>query len=258
MRERAAEGLLDQIAEQSLDDDYYMVRTEAPRPSERILTAVALACFALMVTIAAVQTRVDRPATEREQQALAQDVRGKRELQADRSSQLTQLKSQVADLTAQADRTDPALQALLARTAGIDVRGPGVVIDLVPAADDGGIGDVSDEDLRRLANALWMFGAEAVAVNRQRLASVSSIRIAGEAVTVNYVSIKPPYRIEAIGDAEQLAQRLKDSRLGREWTVRAARTGTDLQIDTDSDLRLKAIDPARLRVSHARPVEVKQ
>ena len=74
-RPDAAEGLLEQIADTALDDDYYVVRSGAAGQSREfntVLTGVAFAVFALLVAIAAMQTRSDRPATERERDTLDQ------------------------------------------------------------------------------------------------------------------------------------------------------------------------------------------
>jgi uncharacterized protein YlxW (UPF0749 family) len=58
---------------------------------------------------------------------------------------------------------------------------------------------IQDVDLQLVVNALWAAGAEAVAVNGQRLVATSPIRGAGETVTVNFRPLAPPYRIRAIG-----------------------------------------------------------
>ncbi len=253
-----AEGLLDQIAAQALDDDYYLVRAEPPTRIDRLATGVALAVFALLVTVAAVQTQVDRPATEREQQALADDVEMRRAAQERRQAAVADLRDEVADLAASADRSDPAQRALLARTAGSSVRGPGVVVTVTPVASDGGQGDVRDDDLQRLVNTLWFLGAEAISINDERIGTTSSVRTAGDAITVNYRSIDAPYVVRAIGDAEQIEDRLEDSRIGRDWRTRSSSTGLGFSVTTSSDLTLPRIDAARLEVPHATPVKEAQ
>ena len=246
-----AEGLLEQIAEQALDDDYYVVRSDAPSISDRLMTGVATACFALMVTVAAAQTQTDRPATERQQQALAADVRVRQDVRSDRSEDVAALKREVAALSAAADQADPALADLLARTAGANVQGPGVRINLEPAANDGGPGDITDKDLQTLANGLWFLGAEAISINGQRLGTLSSIRVAGSSITVNYKTVSPPFQIAVIGDPDQLKDRFSDGQLGQYWRSRADRTGIKFSVDSANDLRLKKVDESRLRLSHA-------
>lgn len=248
-------GLLDRIAESALDDDYYLVRPEPHTRVDRVLTGVALGVFAMLITIAAVQTRTDRPATEREQQALATDVDTRRAAEADKRRQLGALRDEVADLSASADRNDPALEALAASTGSSAVRGPGVVLTVTPVADDNGRGDVSDTDLQTLVNALWFLGAEAVSINDQRIGSMTSIRTAGAAVTVNYESLAPPYVIQAIGDGSTMRDAFTSSDLGRSWRDRADDTGLRFVVDTEDELRLPAVDPRRQLVTDAAVAE---
>src|SRR5215212_7085915 len=97
-----AEGLLEQIADTALDDDYYVVRAgdyAQSREFNTTLTALVLAAFAVLVTMAALQTRNDRPATERERSTLISDVAARKKLQADREASAERLRQQVADLS---------------------------------------------------------------------------------------------------------------------------------------------------------------
>ena len=67
-----AVGLLEQIADTALDDDYYVVRAgqySQSREFNTVLTGVVLAVFGVLVTMAVLQTRNDPPATPRERAA---------------------------------------------------------------------------------------------------------------------------------------------------------------------------------------------
>jgi uncharacterized protein YlxW (UPF0749 family) len=61
-----------------------------------------------------------------------------------------------------------------------------------------------DRDVRSVVNQLWSDGAEAIAVNGIRLTSTSAIRFAGDAVLVDFQPISSPYKIDAIGNSDQL------------------------------------------------------
>ncbi|NEE52029.1 DUF881 domain-containing protein, partial [Streptomyces sp. SID8455] len=74
------------------------------------------------------------------------------------------------------------------------VEGPGVklVVDDAKNTDQGGggpresssfadTGRVRDRDMQRVVNGLWESGAEAIAINGQRLTALSAIRAAGDA-----------------------------------------------------------------------------
>jgi uncharacterized protein YlxW (UPF0749 family) len=76
---------------------------------------------------------------------------------------------------------------------------------------------VLDGDLQRLVNGLWEAGAEAVAVNDQRLTQLSAIRTAGEAIHVNFKPLRRPYVIAAIGNPDQMPARFIETRGGAWW-----------------------------------------
>lgn len=63
---------------------------------------------------------------------------------------------------------------------------------------------VHDDDVLRVLNELRAAGAEALAINEQRVVSTSEIRCAGNTVSVNNTRTAAPFVIRAIGNAEQL------------------------------------------------------
>lgn len=103
---------------------------------------------------------------------------------------------------------------LLEAQAGLrDVVGPGVVITL----DDNNSGALAaqqanpgfyqpenflihDKNILYLVNELKRAGAEAIAVNNQRLVANSTIRCVGTVILVNSARLAPVYEIKAIGD----------------------------------------------------------
>ncbi len=124
-----AEGLLEQIAETALDDDYYVVRAGNYAESREFntpLTGLVLAAFALLVVIAAVQTRNDRPATERERDSLISDVAARKKVQASREATAERLRKEVADLSASVGQFDPAYQNVRIETGDLAVTGSGI------------------------------------------------------------------------------------------------------------------------------------
>jgi uncharacterized protein YlxW (UPF0749 family) len=76
---------------------------------------------------------------------------------------------------------------------------------------------VQDVDLQLVVNALWSSGAEAVAVNGQRLVATSPIRAAGETITVNFRPLVPPYVVSAIGADRRRFERSDAARRLRRW-----------------------------------------
>jgi uncharacterized protein YlxW (UPF0749 family) len=61
---------------------------------------------------------------------------------------------------------------------------------------------VLSKDLQIVTNGLWEAGAEAMAINGQRLTARSAIRFAGEAILVNYRPLTRPYVITALGSPD--------------------------------------------------------
>lgn len=85
------------------------------------------------------------------------------------------------------------------------LQGPGLVIQLedslVPVPEDGNERDylVAGGDVLTVVEELWLAGAEAVAVNGERIAATTSVTEIGGSVLVNGAYIVPPYQVAAIG-----------------------------------------------------------
>lgn len=96
------------------------------------------------------------------------------------------------------------------------VEGPGVIVQLqdspkrLPLEDNNPL-IIHDKDLVDVCNELKAAGAEAIAINGQRLVAMSEIRCSGPVIQVNGMQIgsSQGYTIQAIGDAEALEAGLK-------------------------------------------------
>lgn len=101
----------------------------------------------------------------------------------------------------------------LAGTVGLE--GPGVTVTLDDAKTPLGKTEnpnnaiVHNEDLLKVANLLVAAGAEAIAINGQRLGTRSEITCAGPTILVNKTRVTPPFLVEAIGDAKTLTASLE-------------------------------------------------
>jgi len=102
------------------------------------------------------------------------------------------------------------------------VRGPGIVITLRDSTkrpppnlpntlnnDLTSMYIIHDLALQRVLNELSAGGAEALAINDQRIVATTSVRCVGPAIQVNGVPLAPPYVIRAIGDPQNLGSTLK-------------------------------------------------
>jgi uncharacterized protein YlxW (UPF0749 family) len=253
-----AEGLLEQIAETALDDDYYVVRTGDHTPSQEFntpLTALVLVAFAVLVTMAALQTRSDRPATERERSTLISDVAARKQLQADREATAERLRNEVADLSASVDRFDPAYESLRLEVGEVGASGPGVTVVVNPSSRGNDDGVISDHDLQVLVNGLWYAGAEAVAINGQRVGTLTGIHMANGAININFKDIAPPYAVIAIGSSDTLLQRFEDNPAGRYWESRQNDAGVQFGVTPSSDLSVPAAPKKRMTIRHATAIK---
>jgi uncharacterized protein YlxW (UPF0749 family) len=114
-------------------------------------------------------------------------------------------------------------------------------------AKDENLGIVLDRDLQDIANGLWQSGAEAIAVNGQRLTSRSAIRFAGEAILVNYRPLARPYRISAIGDPEDLQVEFAANDGGAYARALQDNYGIRVSIDAAKSLSLPAATSLTVR-----------
>ncbi|HET6382444.1 MAG TPA: DUF881 domain-containing protein [Armatimonadota bacterium] len=76
--------------------------------------------------------------------------------------------------------------------------------DPMLSADLISAGIIHDVDILRVVNELFAAGAEAVAVNGQRIGPRTAIRCVGPVVNVNQVGCASPFKIEAVGNPETL------------------------------------------------------
>jgi uncharacterized protein YlxW (UPF0749 family) len=181
------------------------------------------------------------------------------------AAQAAALRDEVAQLQEQALGSDAAgraaardLEVLGAASATTAVRGPGLVVRLDDAPQDalpadplrGGTvpeGRVRDQDLQDVVNGLWAAGAEAVAVNRQRLTTLSAIRSAGESVLVDLRPLSPPYTVEAVGDPAALEVGFVAGPSGSRLTTLTSLYGIVVDVSRSDELVLRGSGDPVLR-----------
>lgn len=99
---------------------------------------------------------------------------------------------------------------LAARVAAgiVALEGPGIVLQLedssgpVPAGAAAADYRVTARDLKAVVQELWLAGAEAVAVNGERIVPSTAVLDIGGSVLVNSAYLAPPYQVAAIGAAD--------------------------------------------------------
>ena len=247
-------GLLEGIAENALDDDYYEVRpprTANSRGAGTVATGVGIALFALLVTIGSVQNRNAGPVNQVERNTLVSDIQNRKSTLDKGETQAEKLRSEVTTLQALSNDTNPDYETLRVMTADSAATGPGIVIVADNSTKGNTDGRVTDIDLQILVNGLWYAGAEAISINGNRLGTLSSIRNADEAITVNFRSIGPPYRLVVLGDSQSLNDRLEENTGGRYWVERVRQAGLRFDLQREGQLKVPAAPAQRVTITHA-------
>ncbi|MDG4797676.1 DUF881 domain-containing protein [Micromonospora sp. WMMD1082] len=134
------------------------------------------------------------------------------------------------------------------------VRGDGVVVRLAdaPGGQDSlsganvGPPQVLYNDLQGVANDLWAAGAEAIAINGQRLTATSTIRNAAQAILVDFRPVTGPYEVSAIGP-DSMRKRYEASTSALTMRRVAQSTGLSFAVRDADDLTLPAAPEPRLR-----------
>ncbi|MFL6106339.1 MAG: DUF881 domain-containing protein [Marmoricola sp.] len=259
--ERVTMGLLPYINAHAIDEDYALAAARrgpaaasAPRKVGRS-AGVILAVFAILAVTAAVQTSQDSVSEEKERRALIDQVKERRSLLDSQRTSIAALTRQTQQLETSLLRSNTDAGGLLDDVSRLSLRsgigpatGPGVriVADDAPNAESDR-NRVLDSDLQKLVNGLWQAGAEAISINGQRLTTLSAIRHAGSAITVNYTSLSRPYRILAIGDPKTLPSRFGDTSTGGAWLDLVNEVGLVYSMTTSKSLRLPGAEVPDLR-----------
>lgn len=264
--------LLDVVIRNSLDVDYQHVAdvrraggAQPAGPERGWRSAVIVGVFGLLVVVAAVQTRADADADALAREELVQQIDAKRVTQRSVNREVGDLHDEIEALTEREQaliRTERRLASRNDRAGSLAgytaVAGGGVAITLGNARDGSADGVVRDEDLATLVDGLWAAGAEAIAVNGIRLTAASGIRTAGSAILIHDRALRPPYRIEAIGDMNTLQSRFVETSSGVAFLGLRSRYGFALTMDNDPSLRLPAAPrPGLVRAKVARSTHEK-
>ncbi len=176
--------------------------------------SIALVCVILGIMLA-VQFRATQDVRSSVQYQRAEDltqnlikVEKERNALADELSNLRQTAGNTA-ATAE-------LEAVKIGTGLVALQGSGVIVTVDntrPASPSSSKNSslylIKDEDLLKILNELRAAGAEAIAINNQRLTALSEVRTAGSFISVNNMNLAAPFEIKAIGNPTTLENALK-------------------------------------------------
>lgn len=258
-------SLLNNVMDHSLDEGYAeaSARRKAdgsaglPRTlKSKLWLAAGLVVAALVVTLGAAEARVSAPVVAKEREELIDRINAETRAADTLESDVDKLRSDVSERQRKALEQHGGDQGeLVALLSGATpVEGPGVklVVDDAKNTDEGGggpresssfadTGRVRDRDMQRVVNGLWESGAEAIAINGQRLTALSAIRAAGDAILVDNRPLVPPYTVLAVGDGKNLAAAFRDSADGQYLNA----------LKESFDIRTSLSDQAKVRLPAA-------
>jgi uncharacterized protein YlxW (UPF0749 family) len=188
-------------------------------PSWQITLGVALLALGFLI---AAQLRTEAPRVRYASQERVPLVETTRDLQSRQDAlkqRLLELRAQIQSVESQGKGSAALVRDLDARlrqarvAAGLTaLQGPGVVLQLgdsskaVPPGDNPTDNLVSARDIRTVVEELWLAGAEAVAVNGERITATSAIIDIGGSILVNAAYLAPPYQVSAIGPPDLFDQ----------------------------------------------------
>ena len=225
------------------------------------VATVTLVALGFLLVVAYQQTVAEQPARTQARAALADQVQKRRDETEQLQDRADRLGNEVAVLREKelGGAAVAQLRDLESATGLSPVRGSGAKVTLgdgpTPVnpltGERNTVARVKDTDLQLATNALWSLGAEAIAVNGQRLTATSTIRQAGEAILVDFRPVSTPYEVIAIGP-DDLAKQFRDSYAGGFFTELVSKYGMSFAATDAHDVTLEAATQLKLRV--ARPV----
>ncbi|MFI2371117.1 DUF881 domain-containing protein [Streptomyces sp. NPDC018833] len=259
-RPDASMSLLTNVMEHSLDDGYAEAAARRAEGLPRTLRAklglaAGLVLAAAVVTVGAAEARISAPVLAKEREDLIDRVEAQTAAVDELEQSVDTLREDVQERQRRALRTQGGDQGgLVGLLAGAtEVQGPGVklVVDDAKGTDQSGdgpressgfadTGRVRDRDMQRVVNGLWESGAEAVAINGQRLTALSAIRAAGDAILVDNRPLVPPYTVLAVGKANKLSTTFQDSVDGQYLHALQENFGIRFSISDERTVRLPA------------------
>lgn len=216
----------------------------------RLVVGLAALLVGVMIAVQFRLQQVVPPPTQT--QTLLADLK-KSEVRRD------QLQRQIAHLRQQLDQKLSSVAAahrldqqliqseMLAGT--IAVSGPGITVRWSNGSAAQGF-QIADIDLLLMVNELRASGAEAIAINGQRITAESEIRSTGTYTLINSQQESAPYTIQAIGPSQTMTQALE---LPGGLVDQSSQEGLHIHITLSHNLTLPAAPQPLLQYSHPNP-----
>src|SRR5687767_13622530 len=168
-------------------------------------------------------------------------------------AQLAELRKQLDSIQANASTQTDASRSLQARIDDLKARagltavaGDGVIISLDDAkqtavnAKDVDKSICHNTDLTDIVNTAWRGGAQAIAINDERIVGTSSVYCVGSTIMVNGTLMSPPFSVAVIGSQNELLSVYDDPNELRDIKQRRDVYGLGFRVARQSGLRIPA------------------
>lgn len=230
----------------------------------RIMAVLSAVLMGLLFATTAITARGTtlRAGPELRLLGLIDDLQGRTDQQ---SRTLVDLQEQVEAALSRAETLDEGaanagelaeVGAISAGLTGMQGRGVTIILDDAPREAGGDLPPgarpddvvIHQSDIQAVVNALWASGVDAVTIMGERIVATSAVLCVGNTLLLQGRTYSPPYRIDAIGDPDEIAKALDES-AGVALLDQAARSfGLEFSVQAQSDLVLPAYDgPLTLR-----------
>lgn len=258
-------SLLNNLMAHPLDEGYAVAARTRPKQSlrsrHRVMLVVATLVLGFLLAVAAAQNYRSAPEAEKQRDELITRINqadtrlnGLRTQQTGLADEVRRLQASGLSNTSSGATLQGQLDDLELRTGAVAATGPGIKAVIDDAKDaDSKEGRLLDVDLQQLVNGLWTAGAESISVNGHRLTSLTAIRGAGSAITVDYSSLTPPYTVLAIGDNATMPARFAQSSGGQWVQYLVSNFGVRMTITTEDSLLVPADATIALRYAKVMP-----
>ena len=243
-------------------DPSYALAAESPRPPRRSGAILALVVVLAAGVVMGVTVRQQqRQSTDRQaaNAALVERIETRQVEVGSLSAEAIALRQEVAQLREEALSATAEGQALLDALAAqemaaglVAVTGPGITVtiaDPAPAQNNDPVGHgqtvdqeglVTDADLQAAVNALWASGAEAIAINGERIGPITAIRQAGGAVLIDFQPTSAPYVVDVIGNPATMPGKFAATSAARRFSTYRTAFGAEYSVHTADELALPA------------------
>lgn len=256
----ASMALLQEVLDRPLDPGYASAAQarqerglEPSTGGRTLLLLVVSLLLGFLLAVAVVTLRAPDPDANTARAELIERIQELEALGDERAALIETLRLEVGALEGEAVGRGPSPLAERVRQEALaagaaPMVGPGVRVVM----DDAALSDADPDaappqdsrvlarDLQVVVNGLWAHGAEAVAINGQRLTATSAIRFAGEAIVVDFRGLTRPYEVIALGDTSAMMDELGDGETGRYLAELTDDYGIEVQVLAEEELTVPA------------------